>query len=143
MKRNIAMMDVAIGLAAITGCSAFTGGSGNSTSSTATLPACAPKSYNGHYVGLPVPGSPPNTVNLISLEQAVGINANTVSIYMSLGSKIDMAALASLCGQGVLPVIEVELPIHFSDRAEGKSKMSLKVQLESAMMPFKLRRYVR
>jgi hypothetical protein len=65
-------------------------------------------------VGLPVPGSPPNT-----------------------------AALVSLCGQGVLPVIEVELPIHFSDRAEGKSKMSLKVQLESAMMPFKLRRYVR
>lgn len=37
----------------------------------------------------------------------------------------------------------VELPIHFSDRAEGKSKMTLKVQLESVAMPFKLRRYVR
>jgi dolichol-phosphate mannosyltransferase len=37
----------------------------------------------------------------------------------------------------------VELPIHFSDRAEGESKMSLKVQLESALMPFKLRRYAR
>jgi dolichol-phosphate mannosyltransferase len=37
----------------------------------------------------------------------------------------------------------VELPIHFSDRTEGESKMSLKVQLESAMMPFRLRRYVR
>jgi dolichol-phosphate mannosyltransferase len=37
----------------------------------------------------------------------------------------------------------VELPIHFSDRTEGESKMSLKVQLESALMPFKLRRYVR
>jgi dolichol-phosphate mannosyltransferase len=37
----------------------------------------------------------------------------------------------------------VELPIHFTDRAEGESKMSLKVQLESAMMPFKLRRHVR
>lgn len=37
----------------------------------------------------------------------------------------------------------VELPIHFSDRAEGESKMSLKVQMESAIMPFKLRRYVR
>ena len=37
----------------------------------------------------------------------------------------------------------VELPVHFSDRAEGESKMSLKVQLESALMPFKLRRYVR
>ena len=37
----------------------------------------------------------------------------------------------------------VELPIHFSDRTEGESKMSLKVQLESAWMPFKLRRYAR
>jgi dolichol-phosphate mannosyltransferase len=37
----------------------------------------------------------------------------------------------------------IELPIHFSDRIGGESKMSLKVQLESALMPFKLRRYVR
>jgi len=37
----------------------------------------------------------------------------------------------------------VELPIHFADRTEGESKMTLKVQLESALMPFKLRRYVR
>ena len=37
----------------------------------------------------------------------------------------------------------VELPIHFADRAEGESKMSLKVQLESAVMPFRLRRHVR
>jgi dolichol-phosphate mannosyltransferase len=37
----------------------------------------------------------------------------------------------------------VELPIHFADRAEGESKMSLKVQLESALMPFSLRRRAR
>jgi dolichol-phosphate mannosyltransferase len=37
----------------------------------------------------------------------------------------------------------VELPTHFSDRAGGESKMSLKVQLESAFMPFRLRRYAR
>jgi dolichol-phosphate mannosyltransferase len=37
----------------------------------------------------------------------------------------------------------VELPIHFADRTEGESKMTLKVQLESALMPFKLKRYVR
>jgi len=37
----------------------------------------------------------------------------------------------------------VELPIHFADRLEGESKMSLKVQLESAMMPFSLRRRAR
>lgn len=33
----------------------------------------------------------------------------------------------------------VELPIHFAERFEGESKMSLKIQLESALMPFKLR----
>lgn len=37
----------------------------------------------------------------------------------------------------------VELPIHFSDRTEGESKMSLKIQLESALMPFQLRRNAR
>jgi dolichol-phosphate mannosyltransferase len=35
------------------------------------------------------------------------------------------------------------LPIHFADRREGESKMSLKVQLESALMPFALRRRAR
>jgi dolichol-phosphate mannosyltransferase len=33
----------------------------------------------------------------------------------------------------------VELPIHFAERNEGESKMSLRVQLESALMPFLLR----
>jgi dolichol-phosphate mannosyltransferase len=37
----------------------------------------------------------------------------------------------------------VELPIHFADRREGESKMSLKVQLESALMPIALRRRAR
>ncbi|HEX3731481.1 MAG TPA: hypothetical protein VHU91_00950 [Mycobacteriales bacterium] len=37
----------------------------------------------------------------------------------------------------------VELPIHFSERAAGESKMTLKVQLESAAMPFKLKSYSR
>jgi dolichol-phosphate mannosyltransferase len=37
----------------------------------------------------------------------------------------------------------VEVPIHFADRREGESKMSVKVQLESAMMPLSLRRRAR
>jgi dolichol-phosphate mannosyltransferase len=37
----------------------------------------------------------------------------------------------------------VELPIHFADRREGESKMSFKVQLESALMPIALRRRAR
>jgi dolichol-phosphate mannosyltransferase len=34
----------------------------------------------------------------------------------------------------------VELPIHFAERRDGESKMSLRVQLESALVPFLLRR---
>ena len=34
----------------------------------------------------------------------------------------------------------VELPIHFAERREGESKMNLRVQLESALIPFQLRR---
>ena len=37
----------------------------------------------------------------------------------------------------------VELPIHFADRREGESKMNMRVQLESALMPFQLRRRAR
>jgi dolichol-phosphate mannosyltransferase len=37
----------------------------------------------------------------------------------------------------------VELPIHFADRRAGDSKMNLKVQLESALMPLSLRRRAR
>ena len=33
----------------------------------------------------------------------------------------------------------IELPIHFAERSEGQSKMSLRVQFESALMPFLLR----
>jgi dolichol-phosphate mannosyltransferase len=35
----------------------------------------------------------------------------------------------------------IELPIHFTDRTAGESKMNVKTQLESAFMPFRLRRY--
>jgi dolichol-phosphate mannosyltransferase len=34
----------------------------------------------------------------------------------------------------------VELPIHFAERRDGDSKMNLRVQLESALVPFLLRR---
>ena len=37
----------------------------------------------------------------------------------------------------------VELPIHFAERRAGESKMSLRVQLESALVPFMLRRRAR
>lgn len=37
----------------------------------------------------------------------------------------------------------VELPIHFAERRDGESKMNVWVQLESALMPFQLRRRAR
>jgi dolichol-phosphate mannosyltransferase len=37
----------------------------------------------------------------------------------------------------------VELPIHFAERREGESKMNVRVQLESALVPFLLRRRAR
>jgi dolichol-phosphate mannosyltransferase len=37
----------------------------------------------------------------------------------------------------------VELPIHFAEREAGESKMTFKVQFESAVMPFRIRRRVR
>jgi dolichol-phosphate mannosyltransferase len=35
-----------------------------------------------------------------------------------------------------------ELPIHFAEREADKSKIDFKVQLESAVMPFRPRHYV-
>jgi dolichol-phosphate mannosyltransferase len=52
--------------------------------------------------------------------------------------QVEMNYRARLSGLKV-----VELPIHFKERAEGESKMSLRVQLESVVMPFRLRRIVR
>jgi dolichol-phosphate mannosyltransferase len=37
----------------------------------------------------------------------------------------------------------VEMPVHFAERNEGQSKMTLRVQLESALMPFMLRYWSR
>jgi len=37
----------------------------------------------------------------------------------------------------------VELPIHFAERREGESKMNVRMQLESALIPFLLRRRAR
>jgi dolichol-phosphate mannosyltransferase len=43
-----------------------------------------------------------------------------------------------LAGRHGLKIVEV--PIHFDERQHGASKMSMRVKLESAVMPFRLRR---
>ena len=49
--------------------------------------------------------------------------------------QVEMNHRAVKCGLKI-----VELPIHFTERREGQSKMSLRVQLESALLPLLLRR---
>ena len=85
----------------------------------------------------------------------LGIRDVTAGYKMWRASALDAIGLSSVQSNGYSFQVEmnyrairkglkiVELPIHFSDRTEGESKMTLKVQLESALMPFKLRRYVR
>ena len=85
----------------------------------------------------------------------LGIRDVTAGYKMWRASALDAIDLTSVQSNGYSFQVEmnyrairkglkiVELPIHFSDRTEGESKMTLKVQLESALMPFKLRRYVR
>ena len=85
----------------------------------------------------------------------LGIRDVTAGYKMWRASALEAISLSSVQSNGYSFQVEmnyrairqglkiVELPIHFSDRTEGESKMTLKVQLESALMPFKLRRYVR
>jgi len=66
-------------------------------------------------------------------------SALTTIDISSIGSKgysfqVEMNYRAVKCGLKI-----VELPIHFAERSSGESKMSLRVQLESMLMPFLLR----
>lgn len=67
--------------------------------------------------------------------QAIGLGNLRSSGY---SFQVEMNYRALLRGLKV-----VELPIHFAEREAGESKMTFKVQLESAAMPFRLRRYLR
>jgi dolichol-phosphate mannosyltransferase len=85
----------------------------------------------------------------------LGIRDVTAGYKMWRASALEAVGLSNVRSNGYSFQVEmnyravraglkiVELPIHFRDRNEGESKMTLKVQLESALMPFKLRRYVR
>jgi dolichol-phosphate mannosyltransferase len=67
--------------------------------------------------------------------QAIGLGRVQSNGY---SFQVEMNYRARLCHLKI-----VELPIHFAEREAGESKMSFKVQLESAAMPFRLRRYAR
>ena len=126
MKRNIPIACAAVGIIAIAGCSMITGATGSSSSGTQAMSACAPEPQSGHYVGFSVGGFPPNPAQLSSLEQATGVTATAVSLYMSLGSKIDMSAVTAVCAQGALPVIEIDSDrLSLRDVADGSQDGAL------------------
>jgi dolichol-phosphate mannosyltransferase len=85
----------------------------------------------------------------------LGVRDATAGFKIWRSSALDAIGLQSVRSNGYSFQVEmnyramlrglkfVELPIHFANRLEGESKMTFKVQLESALMPFKLRRAVR
>jgi len=96
--------------AAIVGCGRGGGGKPVALASSAARPIypCATPARHTHYVGLSVPGFPPDRSNLTALERKFQISPSAISIYMPLGMKIDMSAVTTVCAQGALPVIEID-----------------------------------
>lgn len=81
----------------------------------------------------------------------LGIRDVTAGFKMWRSSALDDIDISSIRSSGYSFQVEmnyramrrglkvIELPIHFAERNEGKSKMSLPVQLEAALMPLMLR----
>ena len=81
----------------------------------------------------------------------LGIRDVTAGFKLWRSSALEVIDIASIRSNGYSFQVEmnyrarkhdlkiIELPIHFADRSKGESKMSLRVQLESALMPFLLR----
>jgi mannan endo-1,4-beta-mannosidase len=88
------------------------GGTGKPTPfpSTTARPiyACASPTQDNHYVGLSVPGFPPDASKLTALEERIKLRPSAVSMYIPLGMKLDMSAVTEICAQGALPVIEID-----------------------------------
>jgi mannan endo-1,4-beta-mannosidase len=104
MKHGLATIAAGVALAALAGCSA-----GHPSPSPVSMsPTSAQLPAFSRYVGFSVPGFPPNPDNLLILEDATGVRPTAVSIYMSLGKKLDIAAVSSLRSSGVLPVVEID-----------------------------------
>jgi dolichol-phosphate mannosyltransferase len=81
----------------------------------------------------------------------LGVRDVTAGFKLWRSSALEAIDLATLQSNGYSFQVEmnyravreglkiVEVPVHFADRSAGQSKMSLRVQAESALMPFLLR----
>jgi mannan endo-1,4-beta-mannosidase len=122
MKCITAAMVAGLTLAALTGCSSHTLVNPSGT----PLPSVRSEAVT-RYVGFSVPGFPPNTGHLITLERATGVLATAVSFYMSLGKALDLHAVSSLRASGVLPIVEIDSDkISLADIAAGTEDNVLK-----------------
>lgn len=103
MKTSLRAVVAALTLATIAACS----------SSHQSISPRSPSSPGlsikaAHYVGFSVPNYPPSPDKLVTVETATGVQATAVSIYMSLGKKLDIVVVSSLRSNGVLPIIEID-----------------------------------
>lgn len=109
-------------LVALAGCSSHTLVNPSHT----PLPS-VPSEGVTRYVGFSVPGFPPNTGHLITLEHATGVLATAVSYYISLGKALDIDAVSSLRASGILPIVEIDSDkISLHDIAAGTEDTALK-----------------
>jgi mannan endo-1,4-beta-mannosidase len=103
MKKVAAILTV-VGVAAVAGCSSGRPASSDAASSS----SCTSSVPSNHYAGFSVAGYPPDRNNLTAIENASGIHATAVSAYISLGAKLDISAVTSICTHGALPLVEID-----------------------------------
>jgi mannan endo-1,4-beta-mannosidase len=113
MNLKIVATGAAVVIAAAVGAWTVVGGGAdkNATSSNSTASPiynCAAPARDSRYVGLSVPNFPPDANELTALEEKVQLAPSAVSIYISLGAKLDMSAVTKVCSQGALPIIEID-----------------------------------
>jgi mannan endo-1,4-beta-mannosidase len=96
--------------------------------------SCA-KPANGKYLGLSV--SSPNL--FVPTERAMGITANVVTKYYSIGDAISIQAIASLCAEHILPIIELDSDsmsvAKIANGSEDKYFTSLALQIGALQSP--------
>jgi mannan endo-1,4-beta-mannosidase len=110
--RRLTIGAVLVGLAALSGC-AFTNPLTAIEQATKPAPAhvfaqsadagCG-KPAGGRYLGISVP----HTALIAPTERAMGITANVVSLYYSIGQTVDMNTVMNLCAEHVLPILEFD-----------------------------------
>jgi mannan endo-1,4-beta-mannosidase len=114
--RSLAVASVLAGLAAVSGCAISNPVTAIKTASqpapahvytqstaAAAADGCG-KAVNGRYVGISVE----HTALIAPTEKAIGVTANVVSLYYSIGQAVDMNTVESLCARHMLPILEFD-----------------------------------